>query len=85
MCTEERIIAGIPAWLMGEYLQKVGMIDEGNGRYTTPAITAHVKQIEDHQIASLRVGQIRFLLEGEETAVETLKTALERKLLRGGG
>ncbi len=85
MYTEERIIAGIPAWLMGEYLQKIGMVDEGNGRYTTPTITARVEQIEDHQIASLRVGQIRFLLEGEETAVKTLKIALERKLLRGGG
>jgi len=82
---EERIIRGIPAWLMGEYLKELGAVDEGNGRYSTPSISAHVEQIEDFQIASLRVGQIRFVLEGEETAVEEIKERLEVKLLRGGG
>ena len=85
MIKEERIIRGVPAWLMGEYLKELGMIDEGNGRYTTPSVTADVEQIEDFQLVSLRVGQIRFELEGEETAVEELKVRLEVKLLRGGG
>ena len=91
--TEERIIRGIPAWLMGEYLKELGMVDESNActeqsrsvRYSTPAVTAHVEQIEDFVLISLRVGQIRFVLEGEETAVDELKTRLEVKLLRGGG
>ncbi len=83
--TEERIIRGIPAWLMGEYLKELGAVDEGNGRYSTPAVIADVEQIEDFQLVSLRVGQIRFVLEGEETAVNELKARLEVKLLRGGG
>ena len=82
---EERIIRGVPAWLMGEYLKELGMVDRENGRYSTPTVTAHVEQIEDFQLVSLRVGQIRFVLEGEETAVEALKERLEVKLLRGGG
>ena len=90
---EDRIIRGVPAWLMGEYLKELGAVDEGNTRveqeqrvrYSTPTVTAHVEQIEDFQLVSLRVGQIRFELEGEETAVETFKTRLEVKLLRGGG
>ena len=85
MIKEERIIRGVPAWLMGEYLKELGVVDEGNGRYSTPTVTAHVEQIEDFQLVSLRVGQIRFVLEGEETAVEKLKARLEVKLLRGGG
>lgn len=85
MITEERIIRGIPAWLMGEYLKELGAVDEENGRYSTPAVSAHVEQIEDFQLVSLRVGQIRFVLKGEETAVEALKKRLEVKLLRGGG
>ena len=85
MIKEERVIRGIPAWLMGEYLKELGAVDEGNGRYTTPSVTAAVQQIEDFVLVSLRVGQIRFVLEGEETAVDTLKTRLEVKLLRGGG
>ena len=85
MITEERIIRGIPAWLMGEYLKELGAIDEKNGRFSTATVTAHVEQIEDFQIVSLRVGQIRFVLEGEKTAVEALKKRLEVKLLRGGG
>ena len=93
MIKEERIIRGVPAWLMGEYLKELGMIDEENAgtehgqsvHYSTPTVTAHVEQIEDFVLISLRVGQIRFVLEGEETAVEELKTRLEVKLLRGGG
>ena len=85
MIKEERIIRGVPAWLMGEYLKELGAVNEENGRYSTPSVTAHVEQIEDFQLVSLRVGQIRFVLEGEETAVEELKNRLEVKLLRGGG
>ena len=32
MATIERVIRGIPAWLMGEYLQEMGAEDAGNGR-----------------------------------------------------
>ena len=85
MISEERIIRGIPAWLMGEYLKELGAVDEENGRFSTPTVTAHVEQIEDFHLVSLVVGQIRFVLEGEETAVEALKKRLEVKLLRGGG
>lgn len=85
MMTVERVVRGIPAWLMGEYLQELGGVGQGNGRFAGPDWSAHVAQIEDFQIGSLRIGQIRFVLQGKNDAIVTLQQQLEVKLLRGGG
>lgn len=85
MTTIERVIRGIPAWLMGAYLQEMGGIAVGDGRYTHPQWSAAVTQIEDYQIGSLVVGQIHFHLEADDAIIEQLQQQLERKLLRGGG
>lgn len=81
----DRIIRGIPAWLMGEYLQEMGGVAVGNGRYSHPQWSATVQQIEDYQIGSLRVGQIQFLVEIEDQALHHFQKRLDLKLLRGGG
>ena len=42
-------------------------------------------QIDDFQVGSLKVGQVRLQLEAEENVLEGLNYALEKKLLRAGG
>ncbi|HRQ37108.1 MAG TPA: DUF1952 domain-containing protein [Chloroflexota bacterium] len=85
MATIDRVIRGIPAWLMGEYLQEMGGLRQGDGRYTHPQWSATVKQIEDYQIGSLVVGQIQFHLQADDAIIEPFQKQLDRKLLRGGG
>ncbi len=85
VATIERVIRGIPAWLMGEYLQEMGGVGEGNGRYTHPHWSATVTQIEDYQLGSLRVGQIQFQVDITDDALEQFQHRLHLKLLRGGG
>ena len=85
MTQVDRVIRGIPAWLMGEYLKELGGTVEGNGRYTGPGWSARVEQIEDFQLGSLRVGQIRFQVEGEDEMMPDFLDGVEIKLLRGGG
>lgn len=85
MATMERVIRGIPAWLMGEYLQEMGGIGVGDGRYTHPQWSATVQQIADYQIGSLVVGQIQFHVEADDAIIAQFQKRLELKLLRGGG
>ncbi|MCB8966106.1 MAG: DUF1952 domain-containing protein [Chloroflexota bacterium] len=85
MADVDRVIRGIPAWLMGEYLQELGGVAQGNGRFTGPDWVAHVTQIEDFHLGSLHIGQIHFVLQGTDAATTALQKKLEVKLLRGGG
>lgn len=85
MATIDRVIRGIPAWLMGEYLQEMGGVAAGNGRYTHPQWSADVRQIEDYQLGALRVGQIHFLVDIHDEARPHFEQRLHLKLLRGGG
>jgi hypothetical protein len=70
---------------MGEYLKELGGEDNGNGRYQGKGWQASVAQIEDFQLGSLRVGQIRFQVEGETEIMPDFLDGVETKLLRGGG
>lgn len=85
MVTIDRVIRGIPAWLMGEYLQEMGGVGEGNGRYTHTHWTATVQQIEDYQLGALVVGQIHFQANVAPEAHDQFQHRLHLKLLRGGG
>lgn len=85
MAAIKRVIRGIPAWLMGEYLQEMGGVAVGNGRYTHPQWSAAVKQIEDYHLGSLRIGQIQFDVDIADEALEDFQHRLHLKLLRGGG
>lgn len=85
MATIEQVIRGIPAWLMGEYLQEMGGEKAGNGRYIHPQWSVTVTQIEDYQLGSLRIGQIQFQVDIANDALEQFHHRLHLKLLRGGG
>jgi hypothetical protein len=45
---------------------------------------AHLTKVEDAQIGSLRVGQMHLQVHGDAQALQKLRPALEKKLLRAG-
>lgn len=100
MIRYEREVRAIPLWLLGEYLQELGgkiqrFSESANQRMSEsareevwvagPGWQAVLRQMEDFQVGSLRIGQVRLEIEAEETAFEALRPALEKKLLRAGG
>lgn len=85
MVTYEREVRGIPLWLLREYLvAEGGKVDE-EGRIAGPGWVARLTQLEDYQIGSLRVGQVRVEIDGEAGAMAELEQVMEKKLIRGGG
>jgi len=86
----ERVIRGIPLWLVRGYLEDLGAgpINEPTRERATLAAdtwTATLEQVEDFRIGSLRVGQVRLTLTGEDAALRPMLAALEKRLFRGGG
>ena len=86
----ERVIRGIPVWLVRSYLEDLGahVIGESTREHVALAAdawTATLEQVEDFQIGSLRVGQVRLALTGEEAALRPMLAALEKRLFRSGG
>ncbi len=86
----ERVIRGIPLWLVRGYLEDLGARPIGEPTreritLTANAWTAKLEQVEDFQIGSLRVGQVRLGLTGEDAALRPMLAALEKRLFRGGG
>ena len=90
LLARERVIRGIPLWLVRGYLEDLG------GRPTGEPAREHVtvvadawgatlEQVEDFQIGSLRVGQVRLTLTGEDAVLRPMLAALEKRLFRGGG
>lgn len=63
----------------------MGGTNRGPGQVDTPYWSAHLIQIEDFQLGSLRVGQVEIKIEGEAEAMYQLQLVLEKKLLRAGG
>lgn len=86
---------GVPAWLVRAYLEELGGVaavnlgvDAATGEpspITGDGWVGDVRQIEDHRVGSIVVGQVRIVLKGGAEAIARLQAALERKLLRGGG
>lgn len=81
----ERDVRGIPIWLLREYLEAEGGEAGEQGRILGDGWTARLTQLEDYQIGSLRVGQVRIEIEGQPGAMAQLEQVMEKKLLRGGG
>jgi len=81
----ERVVTGIPLWLLRAYLEELGGRSSAEGRLQGDGWHARLTQVEDYQIGSLRVGQVRLELDGEAEAVERVRQALEPKLMRAGG
>lgn len=85
MVTYERKVRGIPLWLLREYLVAEGGRVAADGRIAGAGWTAWLTQLEDYQIGSLRVGQVRVKIEGEAGPMAELEQVMEKKLIRGGG
>jgi len=80
-----REMRGIPLWLLREYLIEIGGRFQDDARVTGEGWTASLTQVEDFQVGSLVVGQVRLEIEASPSAWETLQPQLEKKLLRAGG
>lgn len=85
MVTFSRDVCGIPLWLLREYLEEAGGDARGNGRVVGDGWSATLTQIEDYEIGSISVGQVRVIVEGEPEAMARMRAILEKKLLRAGG
>jgi hypothetical protein len=76
---------GIPLWLLQAYLEELGGHSTGAGYVEGEGWSAQLEQLEDYQIGSLRVGQVRLELEASEEVFERLHPQLEKKMMRAGG
>jgi hypothetical protein len=85
LTADERVITGIPLWLLAAYLIDLGGVACSAEEIDGPGWRARLTPAEDFQRGSLVVGQVNLALDGDADALARLKTALEKKLLRGGG
>ncbi|MHC4548583.1 MAG: DUF1952 domain-containing protein [Planctomycetota bacterium] len=85
MPAEVREVRGIPLWLLREYLEEAGGHAGDDATVTGDGWTVRLTQIEDFQVGSLRVGQVRLELSGDADGLARVRAYLEPKLLRAGG
>ena len=81
----ERVVTGVPLWLLRAYLEELGGRPDADGLLRGDGWQARLAQVEDYQIGSLRVGQVRLELDGQAEAVDRVRRALEPRLMRAGG
>lgn len=81
----EREMRAMPMWLLQEYLVELGGYPIEDGRVMGNGWSARLKRMEDFQLGSLRVGQVRLEVEADPLVMQQLRPALEKKLLRAGG
>ena len=81
----DREIRGMPLWLMRDYLVDLGGKAKSSDTVVGEGWQAHLEQLPDYTIGSLRVGQIHLIWRGEGPAAEKVLPELEKKLLRAGG
>lgn len=85
MLRYEREIRGIPLWLIRDYLHELGGQEGGGGQIEGIGWSVSLYPMDDFQIGSVRVGQVRLVLEAIPNTYESIRQALEKKLLRAGG
>jgi hypothetical protein len=78
-------VHGLPLRLVEEYLQELGGHLTPDGRVEGPGWTIQIRKIEDFRLGSIRLGNLRLVLEADPKVMETFLPALEKKLRRGGG
>lgn len=91
--TRQRVLRGIPRWLLRGYLEDLGArLTGGEGAdaaesdlLVAETWRARLSQLEDYRIGSLSSGQVEMVVTGEAGAVDAMLTALEPRLFRGGG
>ena len=92
--THERILRGIPRWLLVEYLEELGgtAVQTAAGLDLTPdedfvvgdGWQARVTQLEDYRIGALSSGQVRLMVTGDPDEVRGMLARLAPRLGRGG-
>jgi hypothetical protein len=82
---ESRDVRGIPLWLLREYLVEAGGTAQGDHIVVGDGWQARLTQLQDFELGSLRVGEIRVEWEGEGEAFDRMRELLEQKLHRAGG
>ena len=85
MAFQSRELRGIPLWLIKIYLGEIGGLEEEGNEIRGQGWSAILTQLEDFQVGSIQVGQVRLDLEIEDAVREEFIAALEKKLLRAGG
>jgi len=78
-------IRGIPLWLIRDYLLELGGREAEPGLVKGTGWSVSLNQIADYEIGSIRVGQVLLNLEAAPDVSESIRRALEKKLLRAGG
>ncbi len=78
-------IRSIPLWLIRDYLLELGGQEEEPGLVKGIGWTVSLNQMADYQIGSIRVGQVHLNLKARLDEFETIRVALEKKLIRAGG
>jgi len=78
-------ICGIPLWLLRKYLVEIGAEEKGENIVIGKGWQASLSPMEDFQVGSLVVGQVRLELQADPEVWKELKPVLEKKLLRAGG
>ena len=91
----ERVLRGIPRWLLVDYLEDLGgsAVDAAAGVDLSPdedlvigdGWQARVTQLEDYKIGALSSGQVRLVVTGDPDEVRGMLSRLAPRLFRGGG
>jgi len=85
LASETRETRGIPLWLLREYLEEGGGHAADDQRVVGDGWEVRLTQIEDFAVGSLRVGQVRIDIDGNDAGVARVLAFLEPKLVRAGG
>jgi hypothetical protein len=79
-------IRAVPIWLLRAYLVEAGGREQPDGSVAGDGWRATLTPAEDFRIGSLRVGQVRLELTGDEAALAAVRPLIARKLgTRAGG
>jgi len=81
----EIVIRGIPLWLFQEYIEEIGGSAQADGWLHGGGWRARLTQVDDFELGSLRVGQVRLEIAGDAESVARARASLEPKLMRAGG
>jgi hypothetical protein len=81
----ETVVRGVPLWLLQEYVEQIGGRVDTEEWLSGDGWRARLTQVEDFEVGSLRVGQVKLEIQGDADSVAQAWAALQPKLMRGGG
>lgn len=92
--THERVLRGIPRWLLVEYLEALGgtavetdggaPLSEDEDFVTGDGWQARLTQLEDYRVGALSSAQVRLAVTGDPDEVRGMLARLAPRLMRGG-